>query len=83
MQSRSLWKHNYGTADGIVFLVDGTDADRLPEVAKEIKNMAADPDFNPNAAVLVIVNKQVWILTIFSSFFRCRRELTRAVFLFW
>eukprot|EP01122_Echinamoeba_exundans_P009354 TRINITY_DN328_c0_g1_i1.p1 TRINITY_DN328_c0_g1~~TRINITY_DN328_c0_g1_i1.p1 ORF type:complete len:192 (-),score=42.02 TRINITY_DN328_c0_g1_i1:488-1063(-) len=56
--SRSLWKHNYATADGIVFLVDGTDADRLPEVAKEIKNMAADPDLNPNAAVLVIVNKQ-------------------------
>jgi hypothetical protein len=58
LQSRALWAHNYASADGIIFLVDCSDGERLGEVKKELKQMAEDPDLNPDVGILLFANKQ-------------------------
>ena len=54
---RILWKHYYHHTDGIIFVVDSNDRDRLEDAAEELKKMINEEEliFCP---ILVWANKQ-------------------------
>ena len=54
---RPLWKHYYQNTDGLIFVVDSNDRDRIEEAAKELKNLLAEEDLK-GCPVLVLANKQ-------------------------
>jgi len=61
---RPLWRHYYQNTQGIIFVVDSTDIDRLDHSAGSVDNarheldMLLDSDELRDAAVLVFANKQ-------------------------
>ncbi|XVF67520.1 hypothetical protein PTKIN_Ptkin10aG0127900 [Pterospermum kingtungense] len=54
---RPLWKHYFIDAQGIIFVVDSSDRERIPEARKELHWMLADNEL-ANAALIVFANKQ-------------------------
>ena len=54
---RDLWKHYYQNTDGLIFVVDSNDRDRIEDAAKELKKMLAEEELK-DCAVLVMANKQ-------------------------
>ncbi|TYI45589.1 hypothetical protein E1A91_D13G048000v1 [Gossypium mustelinum] len=54
---RPLWKHYFLNVQAIVFVVDSSDRERIPEARKELHWVLADKELE-NAAVLVLGNKQ-------------------------
>lgn len=54
---RPLWRHYYQNTQGIIFVVDCNDRERVPEAAEELRNLLTEDDL-ANAAVLVFANKQ-------------------------
>ena len=58
MQNRSLWEHNYETADGIVFVIDSSDQDRLEEVKEEVHKILKDSELPEDIKILFFANKQ-------------------------
>lgn len=54
---RALWKHYYANSNGIIFVVDSTDSDRLELARDELKMMLAEPELL-RVTVLVYANKQ-------------------------
>jgi len=62
---RSLWRHYYQGTDGIIFVIDSNDQERLGDndedesqsVKKELFDMLAAPEL-ANAALLLFCNKQ-------------------------
>lgn len=54
---RPLWKHYYHNTDGIIFVVDSNDVDRI-ETAKEELFRLLNEDELRDAKVLVFANKQ-------------------------
>ena len=54
---RVLWKHYYQNTDGLIFVVDSNDKDRVEDAAEELKKMLAEEELK-DAAVLVMANKQ-------------------------
>jgi GTPase SAR1 family protein len=58
LQNRTLWEHNYKTADGIVFVIDSADQDRIEEVKEEVHKILKDPELPEDAKVLFFANKQ-------------------------
>ena len=55
---RNLWEHYYGTVDGIVFVIDGSDKMRLVVSKEELDLMLAHPELkNRNIPILFFVNK--------------------------
>lgn len=54
---RNIWRKNYEGMDGIVFVVDSSDVDRLAEARQALHNMLQEEEL-VEAAVLVIANKQ-------------------------
>lgn len=54
---RPLWRHYFNNTDGLIFVVDSLDKDRIGRAAAEFKAIIADPLMR-NAAVLVYANKQ-------------------------
>ena len=38
-----LWKHYYDRVDGIMFIVDSTDIERINEVNGELENILLEP----------------------------------------
>merc|ERR1719300_631545 len=53
---RNLWKHYYKNSDGIIFVVDSTDRERM-ELAKVELHKLLEVDELQNAALLVFANK--------------------------
>ena len=53
---RKLWKHYYGTASGIIFVVDSCDEDRLGIAKEELFNVLHD--VTDNVFLIVLANKQ-------------------------
>ena len=51
------WKHFYQNTDGLIFVVDSNDQDRIDEAAKELKKLLAEEELK-NCPVLVYANKQ-------------------------
>ena len=54
---RVLWKQYYQNADGLIFVVDSNDRDRINDAAIELKKMLAEEDLK-ECIVLVMANKQ-------------------------
>ena len=54
---RVLWKHYYQNTDGLIFVVDSNDRDRIEDAAEELKKMLAEEELK-DCCVLVMANKQ-------------------------
>lgn len=54
---RVLWKHYFQNTDGLIFVVDSNDTERIDDAAEELKKMLAEDDLK-NSCLLVMANKQ-------------------------
>ena len=54
---RCLWNNYYPNTDGIIFVVDSKDEERIEEASKEIKKLANEEELK-NCPILVLANKQ-------------------------
>lgn len=54
---RKMWKHYYPNTDGIIFVVDSSDAARIHLAAEELQRMLAEEDLR-DSVLLVMANKQ-------------------------
>jgi len=54
---RALWKYYYQGTDGLVFLVDSNDTDRMELAAEELAHLLGQNELR-DAVVLVLANKQ-------------------------
>ena len=54
---RFLWKQYYQNTDGLIFVVDSNDKDRIEDAAEELKGMLAEEELK-DFPVLVMANKQ-------------------------
>lgn len=54
---RPLWRHYYQNTEGIIFVIDSNDRDRLPTARDELAKMLNEEELQ-GAAVLILANKQ-------------------------
>lgn len=54
---RQLWRHYFQNTQGIIFVVDSNDRDRVLEARRELHNMMLEDDLR-EAAILLFANKQ-------------------------
>jgi len=54
---RRLWRHYYDDTDGLIYVVDSNDRQRIQESAKELRAMLQEEALR-DAAVLIYCNKQ-------------------------
>lgn len=54
---RLLWRYYYNNVQGIIFVVDSSDRDRIPEAKEELRVLMNNEELQ-NALLLVFANKQ-------------------------
>ena len=54
---RPLWRHYYQLTQGLIFVVDSNDTDRLDEACYELHKMLKEEELR-DASLLVLANKQ-------------------------
>jgi len=54
---RPLWRHYYQNTQGIIFVIDSNDRERVEEASEELGRMLAEDELR-DAHVLVLANKQ-------------------------
>merc|ERR1711985_30916 len=54
---RKLWRHYYRGTQGLIFVIDSSDRDRIEDAREELWKMLADEEMK-DAELLVLVNKQ-------------------------
>jgi small GTP-binding protein len=54
---RKLWRHYYHNTQGLIFVVDSNDIERLEEAREELHNLLESDELR-DAVVLVYANKQ-------------------------
>jgi len=54
---RPLWRHYFQNTQGLIFVVDSNDRERITEGAEELNKMLNEDELR-DAAVLVVANKQ-------------------------
>ena len=54
---RPLWRHYFNNTDGLIFVIDSQDRDRIARASQEFKSIIEDPLMR-NSAILVFANKQ-------------------------
>lgn len=54
---RPLWRHYFQNTQGLIYVVDSNDRDRIPEARDELKKMLNEEELR-DATVLVFANKQ-------------------------
>eukprot|EP00656_Telonema_subtile_P032604 TRINITY_DN3582_c0_g1_i2.p1 TRINITY_DN3582_c0_g1~~TRINITY_DN3582_c0_g1_i2.p1 ORF type:complete len:160 (+),score=57.87 TRINITY_DN3582_c0_g1_i2:214-693(+) len=54
---RPLWRHYYENTQGIIFVIDSNDRDRIQEAKSELDHMIAEEELR-DAIILVFANKQ-------------------------
>jgi len=54
---RPLWRHYYNNTEGLIFVVDSNDRERMDEACSELARMLAEDELQ-DAALLVLANKQ-------------------------
>ncbi|XP_056604522.1 ADP-ribosylation factor 4-like [Triplophysa dalaica] len=54
---RPLWRHYFQNTQGLIFVVDSNDRERIEESAEELSKMLQEDELR-DAALLVIANKQ-------------------------
>nr|CAX78725.1 ADP-ribosylation factor 3 [Schistosoma japonicum] len=55
---RPLWRHYFQNTQGLIFVVDSNDSERIGEAADELHRMLGEDELR-NAVLLVFANKQV------------------------
>ncbi|XP_072030634.1 uncharacterized protein [Amphiura filiformis] len=55
---RQLWHHYYQGTQGVIFVVDSVDKERLQEAKSELYNIIKSHEISPNVPVLIFANKQ-------------------------
>lgn len=56
-QLREFWRHHFTGTQGVIFVVDAADRDRLPNAAAEFEKVVSDDQLS-DAAILILANKQ-------------------------
>lgn len=54
---RPMWKHYYQNAEGLIFVVDSSDRNRIDKAREELHRMLAEEDLK-DTVLLVFANKQ-------------------------
>ncbi|BBN19015.1 protein MpARFB1 [Marchantia polymorpha subsp. ruderalis] len=54
---RPLWRHYFNNTDGLIYVVDSLDRERIDKAAAEFQTIVQDPLMR-NSAILVFANKQ-------------------------
>ncbi|RZF37295.1 ADP-ribosylation factor 2 [Nilaparvata lugens] len=54
---RPLWRHYFQNTQGLIFVVDSSDRERMDEAAKELQYMMQEDELR-DAVVLIFANKQ-------------------------
>jgi ADP-ribosylation factor protein 1 len=54
---RKLWRYYYQNTQGLIFVVDSNDRDRIEDAREELANMLKEDEMR-NAVLLVFANKQ-------------------------
>ncbi|RZF37871.1 hypothetical protein LSTR_LSTR007724 [Laodelphax striatellus] len=54
---RPLWKHYYLNTQAVVFVIDSSDKERLPEALSELSKLMSEKELK-DAALLILANKQ-------------------------
>jgi len=54
---RPLWRHYYQNTQGLIFVVDSNDRDRIVEASEELQKMLSEDELR-DAILLVFANKQ-------------------------
>jgi small GTP-binding protein len=54
---RPLWRHYFANTQGLIYVVDSNDRERIPEARAELNKMVGEEELR-NATVLVFANKQ-------------------------
>jgi ADP-ribosylation factor 6 len=54
---RPLWRHYYTGSEGLIFVVDSSDRERIDEARQELHRIIGDREMR-NALLLVFANKQ-------------------------
>lgn len=54
---RPLWRHYFQNTQGLIFVVDSNDRERMTESAEELTKMLSEDELK-DAALLVLANKQ-------------------------
>eukprot|EP00243_Klebsormidium_subtile_P002855 TRINITY_DN15791_c0_g1_i1.p1 TRINITY_DN15791_c0_g1~~TRINITY_DN15791_c0_g1_i1.p1 ORF type:complete len:192 (-),score=30.01 TRINITY_DN15791_c0_g1_i1:314-889(-) len=54
---RPLWRHYFGNTDGLIYVVDSLDKERIHKAAAEFSTITSDPLMR-KSAILVFANKQ-------------------------
>merc|ERR1711964_704678 len=54
---RKLWRHYYQGTDGLIFVIDSSDRDRIEDAREELSNILGDDEMK-DAVLLVFANKQ-------------------------
>ena len=57
LQIRRLWKHYFENTQGLIFVVDSNDKDRIAEAKDELTKMLNEKELR-DAVLLVFANKQ-------------------------
>lgn len=60
---RPLWRHYFQNSQGVIFVCDSNDRDRIEEAREELHRMLNEPELAA-ATLLVLANKQVrwWLV---------------------
>ena len=53
-----LWRHYYANSQGLIFVVDSNDRDRIDAVRDEMHRMLNDDELRRETVLLVFANKQ-------------------------
>uniref|UniRef100_A0A8C5PG10 DM1 domain-containing protein n=1 Tax=Leptobrachium leishanense TaxID=445787 RepID=A0A8C5PG10_9ANUR len=64
---RPLWRHYFQNTQGLIFVVDSNDRERVNEAREELSRMLAEDELR-DAVLLVFANKQCCLLNVFSEF---------------
>jgi len=69
---RPLWRHYFQNTQGIIFVVDSNDRDRVVEAREELQRMLNEDELR-DALLLVFANKQDLPVSFTAAFhcFRC------------
>ncbi|ORY47818.1 putative ADP ribosylation factor 1 [Rhizoclosmatium globosum] len=54
---RPLWKHYYANANGIIFVIDSNDIDRIADARNELQHLMLEEELR-DASLLILANKQ-------------------------
>lgn len=73
---RPLWRHYFQNTQGLIFVVDSNDRERIGEAREELMRMLAEDELR-DAVLLIFANKQVshW----FKWLFTCELSVSLAV----